>query len=349
MTIGSQEYISHTDKIQQLNQVIEHHKDNLKAVGVAWDSLSANSSITDYKSALQRLEAEQDKMAVGSQNYISHAKKIQSLNKTIATHNAQLKQTTTGWERLVQQTNKLQGMLQAVVVGAAAFVGMVAAGKKAITMFAEFDDKAANVARTTGLTKQEIYAISDSLKKVDTRTAQLDLMNLGVIAGKLGIAKEDVFGFIKAADKLNVAFGGALGADTEEVVNQIGKLVSVFKIEEKFGIETSMLKIGSALTTLGNASTANEGYIVEFSKRVGGIAPIVGVSIQNVMGLAATLDQLGQTSEVSSTVYSAMVTGMFKKTAEYANIAGMKMSYPIHYIKSPIQNKSSHPTIFYYA
>ena len=61
MTIGSQEYISHTDKIQQLNQVIEHHKDNLKAVGVAWDSLSANSSITDYKSALQRLEAEQDK------------------------------------------------------------------------------------------------------------------------------------------------------------------------------------------------------------------------------------------------------------------------------------------------
>ena len=86
-----------------------------------------------------------------------------------------------------------------------------------------------------------------------------------------------------------------------------------------------MLKIGSALTTLGNASTANEGYIVEFAKRVGGIAPIVNVSIQDVLGLAATLDQLGQTSEVSSTVYSAMVTGMFKKTAEYANIAGMSV------------------------
>ena len=290
--------------------------------------INGKEVVTDIRSVtaeMQKLVNKQKDLTIGSKEYVAAGERIRLLKGIIADHNAQLKQTATGWERLVQATNKLQGMLQAVVVAGAALVGIVAAGKKAVTMFAEFDDKVANVARTTGLTKQEIYAISDALKKVDTRTAQIDLMNLGVIAGKLGIAKEDVFGFIKAADKLNVAFSGALGTDTEEVVNQIGKLVSVFKINEKFGIEDSMLKIGSAITTLGNASTANEGYIVEFSKRVGGIAPIVNVSIQNIMGLAATLDQLGQTSEVSSTVYSAMVTGMFKKTAEYANIAGMSI------------------------
>ena len=290
--------------------------------------INGKEVVTEIRSVtaeMQKLVNKQKNMTIGSKEYVSAGERIRLLKGIITNHNHQLKETATGWERIVQVSNRLQGILQELIVGAAVLVGVVAAGKKAVSMFAEFDDKVANVARTTGLTKQEIYAISEALKKVDTRTAQLDLMNLGVIAGKLGIAKEDVLGFIKAADKLNVAFAGALGPDTEEVVNQIGKLVSVFKIEEKFGIETSMLKIGSALTTLGNASTANEGYIVEFSKRVGGIAPIVNVSIQDIMGLAATLDQLGQTSEVSSTVYSAMVTGMFKKTAEYANIAGMSV------------------------
>ena len=290
--------------------------------------INGKEVVTEIRSVtaeMQKLVNKQKNMTIGSKEYVAAGERIRLLKGIITNHNHQLKETATGWERIVQVSNRLQGILQELIVGAAVLVGVVAAGKKAVSMFAEFDDKVANVARTTGLTKQEIYAISDALKKVDTRTAQLDLMNLGVIAGKLGIAKEDVLGFIKAADKLNVAFAGALGPDTEEVVNQIGKLVSVFKIEEKFGIETSMLKIGSALTTLGNASTANEGYIVEFSKRVGGIAPIVNVSIQDIMGLAATLDQLGQTSEVSSTVYSAMVTGMFKKTAEYANIAGMSV------------------------
>ncbi len=290
--------------------------------------INGKEVVTEIRSVtaeMQKLVNKQKNMTIGSKEYVAAGERIRTLRGIIANHNHQLKETATGWERIVQVSNRLQGILQELIVGVAVLVGIVAASKKAVSMFAEFDDKVANVARTTGLTKQEIYAISEALKKVDTRTAQLDLMNLGVIAGKLGIAKEDVLGFIKAADKLNVAFAGALGPDTEEVVNQIGKLVSVFKIEEKFGIETSMLKIGSALTTLGNASTANEGFIVEFSKRVGGIAPIVNVSIQDIMGLAATLDQLGQTSEVSSTVYSAMVTGMFKKTAEYANIAGMSV------------------------
>ena len=48
-------------------------------------------------------------------------------------------------------------------MGADLLVGLVAAGEKAVSMFAEFDVKIANVARTTGLTKQEIYAISETL------------------------------------------------------------------------------------------------------------------------------------------------------------------------------------------
>ena len=87
-----------------------------------------------------------------------------------------------------------------------------------------------------------------------------------------------------------------------------------------------MIKIGSTINALGAASTANEEYMVEFTKRVAGIAPSAEISIDKVLGLAATLDQLGQTSEVSSTVVSQVIPNMFKETETYARIAGMSVS-----------------------
>jgi TP901 family phage tail tape measure protein len=102
--------------------------------------------------------------------------------------------------------------------------------------------------------------------------------------------------------------------------------VDIFKLKDEFGMEQSLLKVGSAINSLGAASTANEPYLVEFSKRLAGVAPSVGMSIQNVFGLAATLDQLGQTSEVSSTVISQILPKMFKDTATFAGIASMKLS-----------------------
>ena len=132
-------------------------------------------------------------------------------------------------------------------------------------------------------------------------------------------------GFVRAADKINVALKEDLGGDTEEAIRQVGKIVDIFKVKDQFGIEAGMLKVGSVINELGMASTANEGYIVEFTKRVAGIAPITKVQVPAVMGLAATLDKFGQTSEVSSTVYSQVMTQMFKKTGTYAKIAGMEI------------------------
>lgn len=60
--------------------------------------------------------------------------------------------------------------------------------------------------------------------------------------------------------------------------------------------------------------------------RVGGIAPIFGISITSVLGLAATLDQLGQTSEVSATVFSQMIPMIFTDNQKYATLAGMSVS-----------------------
>ena len=116
-----------------------------------------------------------------------------------------------------------------------------------------------------------------------------------------------------------------LGGNAEEAINQVGKLVDIFNIKQEFGIEDAMIRVGSAVNELGAASTANEGYIVDFTKRLAGVAPQAKISIQNVMGYGATLDQFGQQCETSGTAMSQAITGMFKKTDVYARIAGMRV------------------------
>lgn len=208
----------------------------------------------------------------------------------------------------------------------ASFTGIIFGIKSAINKYVEFTDVIADVQKTTNLAKEEVIELGEELKKYDTRSAQEELMGLARIGGKLGIeGRDNLLGFVRAADKINVALKEDFGGDTEEAIRQVGKIVDIFKVKDLFGIEAGMLKVGSVINELGMASTANEGYIVEFTKRVAGIAPITKVQVPAVMGLAATLDKFGQTSEVSSTVYSQVMTQMFKKTGTYAKIAGMEI------------------------
>lgn len=213
-----------------------------------------------------------------------------------------------------------------VMSGLASLTGAVLGIKSTIDKYVEFIDVLADVMKTTNLAAEEVRILNEEIGKIDSRSSQEELMGLARIGGKLGIeGRDNILGFVRAADKINVALKEDLGGDTEEAIRQVGKIVDIFKVNEEFGIEKGMLKVGSVINELGMASTANEGYIVEFTKRVAGIAPITKVQVPAVMGLAATLDKFGQTSEVSSTVYSQVMTQMYKKTQTYAKLAGMEV------------------------
>ncbi len=208
-----------------------------------------------------------------------------------------------------------------------AITGVVVSLKSLIFGNSELSDSFADVAKTTGLTIAEVKELYKELGKIDTRTKRKELLDLAYAAGKLGYTgKAEILGFVKAADQIGVALSKDLGDNVEDAVTSLGKLVDIFKIKDKFGIEQALLKTGSAINALGASGTATESYIVEFTKRLGGIAPQAGISIEKVMGLGATLDQLGQQVETSSTAVGQLMTKMFQKPGEYAKIAGMNVA-----------------------
>lgn len=208
----------------------------------------------------------------------------------------------------------------------ASVTGVILGFKKAATAFAEFDDQVADVQKTTKLSRDEVLELDESLQKIDTRSSQEELLGLSRIAGKLGKDNiEDLEGFVRATDQVNVALNEDLGGDIEETIRKLGKLMDIFGVEKEFGTEQAILKVGSAINALGAASTANEEYLVEFTNRVAGVAPGANISIDKVLGLGATLDQLAQTAEVSSTVVAQVIPDMFKDTEAYARIANVSV------------------------
>jgi TP901 family phage tail tape measure protein len=266
-------------------------------------------------------------MEVGSREYNREMSRIRHLNAIIANHNRQLRTTQINLTSLSGLTNTIRRQWYGIMASVGAFTGLAFATRRASQEYAEFDDKMADVMKVTGLTRDEVRELNRELEKLDTRTAQESLLNLAWVAGKLGItAQEEIMDFVHAADKIAVALAADLGGNVEDAIREVGKMADIFELREIYGIGDAMLRLGSTINELGMASTAQESFLINFASRVGGIAPTAGVSAQNVLGLAATLDQLGQRAESSSTAYSRVMTTMAKDTETMARLAGMSVA-----------------------
>lgn len=223
------------------------------------------------------------------------------------------------WSK-VSQSVKQFGTLALSYLGYQFIAGKIQSGIRAVY---DLSDAFANVRKTTGLSAAEMERLNAELGKLDTRTARKDLLDLAAVAGKLGISGvENIKQFVSAADKLNVALGEDLGQDG---VQNLGKINDLFGKTKELGIEQSLLKVGSAINSLGQAGSAQESYIVDFTKRLAGVSVEAGITLPNLLGLATTLDELGQQSETSSTAISQLFIKMQKDSDTYAKIAGLNV------------------------
>lgn len=316
----------------------------------AYRNLSAQigrhtKAIDGYREKLAALRRQQSVNTMTLSELTSHISLVRAqLNKTDPKTplwrqlNAELKTSSARLAELRAQAKVTGGTICTMAERANRYIGLITAGFASLTAvfsgvsrakrsFQEWDEAIANAMKTTQLSREEMLQLNEALKKMDTRTSQNSLLGLARTAGKLGIEGQDnILQFVSAADKINIALSEDLGDNAEDALREIGKLVDIFSLETEFGLEQAMLKTGSAINSLGMASTANEGYIVEFTKRVAGIAPNADISIDKILGLAATLDKYGQMSETSATAIGQTIMGMFRRTDEFARVAGMSVA-----------------------
>ena len=187
--------------------------------------------------------------------------------------------------------------------------------------FAEMDEHLANVTKYTGMSREEVEELNEAFKRMDTRTSRAALNDLAADAGRLGIqSKQQVLDFVDAANVLNVALGEDLG---EDAVKNIGKLAQLFGDSERMGLKQAMLATGSTINELAQSSSANEGYIMDFTARLSGMARQAGMTQAQVMGLASVMDQSMVNAEEGSTALNRLIQELYTKPAQMAKAVGL--------------------------
>ena len=275
-----------------------------------------NRTLKELKRSLNGIER-------GTDEWNKQCESIKHVKAEIANVNEELRETEKENVGLVDRINGFVDKWGNIIAGVAAVgTGLVLAGRKAVNAFAEMDAEMANVRKFTGLADDEVKELNEDFKKMDTRTSREDLNKLAEEAGRLGkSSKEDVLGFVKAADQINVALD-ELG---EGATLTLSKLTNIFGDEARLGTEKSLLAVGSVINDLSQNCTASAGYLAEFGKRMAGVGAQAGMTIPQIMAFAAVLDSQGQACEMSATALSQLIMNLFKEPSKIAKATGMDL------------------------
>lgn len=204
-------------------------------------------------------------------------------------------------------------------------VGGVAGFLSVVNKNAELSESLSDVRKTTGLTDNEVNKLADSFDRLNTRTSTLDLLGIATGGGRLGVAKDELEAFTIAVDKVFVALGDELGGSAEDISTELAKISDVFGITQEFGVAEGITKIGSSINFLGAETKAQSGFLLDFTKRLAGARELTNVSATDVLGYGATLDELGQSVEVSGTSISQIFIKMAKNSQAFAKASGQDL------------------------
>lgn len=275
--------------------------------------------IKAIEDSIKTVEAQMKRLNRSTKQYAQKKEELKKLRDELDRINGTAGKTTSAFD----QIGKTMKRLASYVLVYAGFNKLTEGLRTMYDANVTLSDQLADIQKTTGLMGQDLADLSSDILRIDTRTPVEQLNDLAVAAGKLGIsAKEDVLEFVKAGNIINVALGEDLG---EDAIRSLAKLNDILGITKEMGIEKGLLATGSAINELGQSSTANEGYLVDFAQRLGGIAAQTNLTMQQVLALGSVTDQLGQSSEVSATALNKFVTTLVSKTGQVAKAVGIPL------------------------
>lgn len=306
-------------EIKKVERSMNRVRTNAQKAEAAMQKLS-KASPKELRLALKQLQNDLEHIERGSDAWQKHVAAIKQVKAEIKAVDAEMKEHKSVLDRLKGSFSNW-GMSMAGAV--ASFTGLKMAANQAVEAFAEMEAEMANVRKYTGMTAEEVERLNEAFKGMDTRTSREDLNKLAQEAGRLGLQnEEDVLGFVKAADVINVALDD-LG---EGATLTLSKLTDIFGDKQALGVEQSLLSVGSVINELSQNCTASAPYLANFAQRLAGVGKQAGMTIPQIMGFAAVLDSQGQAVEMSATALSQLIMKLFQDPAKIAQATGMELS-----------------------
>lgn len=304
--------------IQKVSRQMNTARTNAQKCEAALKKLNS-ASPKELRMVLRQLKNDLNHIERGSDAWKRHVESIKRVKAEIKNVDAELREHEGMMSRINRKVNEW-GM--SIAGAAAAFTGLVFTARQSVQAYADMEGEMANVRKFTGMTSSEVEKLNEAFKSMDTRTSREDLNKLAQEAGRLGLqSQDDVLGFVKAADQINVALDD-LG---EGATQTLSKLTDIFGDRERLGVEQSLLSVGSVINELSQNSTASAPYLADFAQRLAGVGKQANMTIPQIMGFAAVLDSQGQAVEMSATALSQLIMKLFQDPAKIAKATGMDL------------------------
>ena len=286
-------------------------------------SKQGKASLDELRRAYKQLEEEMNQVNTTSKEFADKQKSMKELKENI--------------DEVTGATNKQGGAWHTALKNLTAYVGLFSVFNHikdlvtgAIKKNFEYSGSLTDIRKVSGLTMEQVKQLSTELAKIDTRTSVDGLAQLAYQGAKLGMGKYGVEGmaqFVRAADQINVAIGEEMG---EEALPALSKMVEVMGLIPKMGIEKAMEATGSALFKLSSTSTSTSNDIVEFSKRLTGVARTAGITTDQLLALGSASSSMMLMPEVASTAMGKFIVALQKNH----NLIAKELGIPDETIKN---------------
>ncbi len=286
-------------------------------------SKQGKASLDELRRAYKQLEEELNQVNTKSKEFAAKQKSMKELKKNIDEATGAVNKHGNSWQTALRNLTAYVGLFAVFNQVKSIITGLI---KKNL----DYSGSLTDIRKVAGLAKEDIDDLSRSLAKIETRTSTEGLAKLAYEGAKLGMSKygvEGMSGFVRAADKINVAIGEEMG---EEALPALSKMVEVMGLIPKLGVERALLSTGSAMFKLSSSSTATSAGITEFAKRMTGVARTAGMTTDQLLALASSADAMMLMPEVASTAMSKFVVALQRNH----NIIEKDLSIPAGTIKS---------------
>ena len=313
LTEGTQEWVNKSERLKVIKTQMDSIYDKIGLTGLSMKELTARQK--ELNMILRQMDPRLPQ-------YKALQNQLTAVSGRIGELRGKAAQAQLSFKGLADSFNRYFAI---VTAGIAAFTGMVFSIKQLITAQGELSDSLANIRKSTGMTAAEVEDLNKKFGKIDTRTSRQDLRQMAVVAGQLGIAKNDIFAFVDSVDKLNVALGDEFTGGAEEVAKQMGMLRNVLTDMKTASVSDDMMRVGNAINVLGAAGFATGPVVTDFASRIGGLGIPLGLTSDEVLGLSATLQELNVNAERGGTAVVKILQKMTTNTEAFAKIAGMPL------------------------
>jgi len=309
---GTEEYNEANNQLKNATAELGRLREQMGLAGMSMQQL------TSYQKELQR---EWNNLTKGTTEYAKVDTELKKVNDTINQQKSELKGTAGVWGFLKSEIGKF-GILAAAALGFDAIIGKIT---DLINSSAKLSDALADVQMTTGLSTQAVNDYNSALSTLNTRTSRTDLLGIGKIAGQFGVVKDELVDFTTAMNKTAVVLGSEFSGGAEQITERMATLRNVFTDIKSNNISDDITKISNAVVTLAQEGVATAPTVTDFANRIAGVGINLGLSTPQVLGLSATMQELGITAERGGTAVGKILQKMTTNTEDFATIAGMKL------------------------